>query len=281
MARRHRVGYRECAMTYDASIAALTERLHQLPGAVVAFSGGVDSSMLLHACAGALGERVLAVTADSPSLPRAELAEAVEFARSLGVRHEVWATRELEVEGYRRNAGDRCYYCKDELFATIERQLRERPEAEWPVLFGAITDDLGDHRPGARAARERGVLAPLADAGLGKREVRAYCRAHGLSTAEKPAFACLSSRVPYGTAIDGALLARLEAAESVLRRLGYRQFRVRHHDRVARIELLPEDLDRALADRQQLVEGVKAAGYTYVALDLGGYRSGSMNEARG
>jgi uncharacterized protein len=266
------------SLPYGDKIALLRERLGRLPGAVVAFSGGVDSTMLLHACRAQLGERAVAVTADSPSLPRAELQEAQALARELGVRHVVLPTRELEREAYRQNAGDRCYHCKQELFVTVAQRRAEIGPEAWPVIFGAIVDDLGDHRPGQRAAAEHGVLAPLIDAGLGKADVRRYSREHGLRTADKPSFACLSSRVPYGTAIDAALLLRIERAEQVLREHGFRQFRVRHHGDVARLELAPDEFARALELREVLAAAIRAAGYTFVALDLRGYRSGSMNE---
>lgn len=266
-------------MTFEQRIRSLEARLADLPGAVVAFSGGVDSSMLLHVCASQLQGSVLAVTADSPSLPRAELAEAARLAESLAVRHLVIETDELRRDAYRRNGPDRCFHCKTELFESLAERLRDRDETDWPVLYGAIKDDAGDHRPGARAAAEHGVLAPLADAGLSKQDVRRYCREHGLPVADKPSFACLASRVPYGTGIDGALLSRLEAAEAVLRDLGYRQYRVRHHGDVARIELEPADLSRAVgADRERIVDGLRTVGYRYVALDLVGYRTGSLNE---
>ena len=266
-------------MSVAPRVQDLDARLRALPGAVVAFSGGVDSSALLHACARVLGARVLAVTADSPSLPRVELDDARALASVLGVRHLVVKTRELARHAYRRNDADRCYHCKTELFAVIESELRGLPEAAWPVLYGAIGDDLTDHRPGARAAAEHGVRAPLAEAGWRKEEVRAYCRTHGLSVAEKPSFACLASRVPYGTAVDAGVLGRVEAAEAVLRALGYAQFRVRHHGDVARVELRPEDIARAAArDRERIALGIRAAGYAYVALDLIGYRTGSLNE---
>ena len=260
--------------------AGLLERLGALPGAVVAFSGGVDSSVLLHAALDALGaERVLAVTARSPSLPAAELAACERVAAEIGARLTIVDTDELGRDGYRANAPDRCYFCKTELFERIAAEIRDRvAPADWPVLYGAITDDLGDHRPGQRAAAEHGVIAPLAAAGWGKQEVRAYARAHGLSVADKPSFACLASRIPYGTEVHAATLARLERAEGVLRDLGFRQFRVRHHDTVARLELEPGDLARALEHREAIVAGVRAAGYAYVSLDLAGFRSGSMNE---
>jgi uncharacterized protein len=270
-------------VSYEQRLQGLRGELASLPGAVVAFSGGVDSTMLLHACVGALGDRVLAVTADSPSLPRHELAEARSLAQLVGARHLVVQTRELLREGYRRNAPDRCYFCKSELFDVVAEQLRTQvAPAAWPVLYGAIADDLADHRPGGRAAAERGVLAPLARAGLTKDDVRRYSRDHALPTAAKPSWACLASRVPYGTEVDAALLGRIERAEDALRRLGYRQFRVRHHGDVARVELPAEDLARAVGrDRAAIDAGIREAGYTYVALDLRGFRSGSMNEVLG
>jgi uncharacterized protein len=232
---------------------------------------------MLPAAHAALGARAVAVTADSPSLPRAELAEAEQLARTIGARHVVLPTHELDRAGYRANAGDRCYHCKQELFATVAARRGEIAPPDWAVVYGAITDDLGDHRPGQRAAAEHGVLAPLVDAGFGKDDVRRYSREHGLSTADKPSFACLSSRVPYGSPIDAAVLARIEAAEAALRALGFRQFRVRHHDQVARVEIAADELPRAFDLRERLGRDLQAAGYTFVALDVFGYRSGAMN----
>jgi uncharacterized protein len=266
------------SLPYDQKALHLRDQLAALHGAVVAFSGGVDSTALLHACAAALGERCVAVTADSPSLPRAELAEAEALAREIGVRHVVLPTHELDRPGYRANAGDRCFHCKNELFVTVAQQRSAIAPADWAVVYGAITDDLGDHRPGQKAAAEHGVLAPLVDAGLGKQDVRRYSREHGLRTADKQSFACLSSRVPYGTPIDAAVLQRIERAEGVLRELGFRQFRVRHHDRLARIEVGADELPRAFELRRTLGERIEATGYLYVALDVFGYRSGSLND---
>ncbi len=266
------------SLPYTEKVDALRGGLGQLRGAVVAFSGGVDSTALLHACRTALGDAVVAVTADSPSLPRAELAEAQALAAELGVRHVVLPTQELDRAGYRANAGDRCYHCKKELFVTVAQRRAEFAPPDWTVVYGAITDDLGDHRPGQRAAGEHGVQAPLVAAGMSKADVRAYSREHGLRTADKPSFACLSSRVPYGIAIDERVLARIEAAESVLRALQFRQFRVRHHDQVARVEVGPDELPRAFALRLEIGERIRAAGYTFVALDLFGYRHGGMND---
>ncbi|MBL8725767.1 MAG: ATP-dependent sacrificial sulfur transferase LarE [Planctomycetes bacterium] len=266
----------------DSAHAAKCQRLHAalqaLPGAVVAFSGGVDSTALLHACRAVLGDRTVAVTADSPSLPRAELAEARQLAAQIGVRHVVLPTHELERPEYRANAGDRCYHCKRELFLTVAAQRTAIAPAEWPVLYGLIHDDLADHRPGQRAAAEHGVLGPLADAGFTKADVRRYCRTAGLPNADKPSLACLASRVPFGTPVDAAVLARIEAAEARLQALGFRQFRVRHHGDVARLEIAPDELERAFALREQLGRELRSTGYVFVALDVFGYRSGSLNE---
>ena len=264
-------------LPYEEKVALLTAQLRRLGGAVVAFSGGVDSTVLLHACRRALDERVVAVTADSPSLPRQELREAVELAEAVGARHVVLRTDELSREGYRANDGDRCYHCKKELFVRVAEQRAEIAPAAWAVVYGAITDDLGDHRPGHAAAAEHDVLAPLIDAGFGKVDVRRYAREAGLSVAEKPSFACLSSRVPYGEQIDRAVLAQIEQAEAALRARGFAQLRVRHHGRLARVEVAPDELDRAFEMREQIGRDLQACGYTFVSLDVFGYRSGAMN----
>lgn len=265
------------SLPYEQKLEHLLKQLAGLPGAVVAFSGGVDSTALLHACHAALGDRVVAVTADSPSLPRAELEEAQSLAVDIGARHVVLPTDELARAGYRKNAGDRCYHCKKELFVKVAERRSSIAPSDWAVVYGAITDDLGDHRPGQVAAAEHAVLAPLIDSGMGKDDVRRYSREVGLNTAEKPSFACLSSRVPYGIAIDRELLAKIESAEAILRAHGFRQFRVRHHGDLARIEVAPEEIERAFQMREALGRNVQAVGYKFVALDAFGYRSGAMN----
>lgn len=264
----------------DPREEALLARLAGLPGAIVAFSGGVDSAVLLHAATRALpGDRVVAVTARSPSLPAHELDAALAFTRSLGVDHRVLDTRELERPEYRRNDQDRCYHCKQELFDVVLASLGEHVrERGFAVAFGAITDDLSDHRPGARAARERGVLAPLADAGFDKIAVREYARRHALSVAEKPSMPCLSSRVAYGLDVDAPLLARIERGEALLHGLGFANCRLRHHGDVARIEVPAAELPRLVALRDRIEPALRELGWRWVTVDLRGFRSGSLNE---
>ncbi len=244
---------------------------------LVAFSGGVDSTFLTAVAFQILRDKALAVTADSPSLPRTELEESRTLARSIGIAHEVVATDEMENPAFSANPPDRCYHCKSELFATLSAMAAARGLAV--VADGSNLDDLGDFRPGTRAAREQGVARPLQECGFTKADIRAASRKLGLPTANKPAAACLASRLPYGTAITDAALSRIEKSEDVLLRLGFRHCRVRLHGEIARVELPLRDMARALREREAILAGLAAAGNRYIALDLRGYRTGSMNEA--
>jgi uncharacterized protein len=244
--------------------------------ALVTFSGGADSALVLKIAADELGLRAEALTAVSSTMPRRERAAAAAFAAEHRVVHHVVASHELERPGFRDNPVDRCYLCKAELLELARPLADERGLAE--VVLGTNLDDLGDHRPGLRAADERGARHPLVDAGLSKREVRELSRALDLRTWDKPQLACLSSRFPYGTHIDDERLARLDTFEEGLVDLGFRQLRVRFHDEIARLELEPAALTLAVEHREAIVALGKRCGFTYVAVDLQGYRAGAMNE---
>ena len=248
-------------------------------GGVVALSGGADSALVLSLAAEAWGpDRCVAVSNRSESLPARELAAAREQAQAVGVEHVALRGSELDIEAFRKNAPDRCFHCKDHLYGALQKVAQERGLAH--VLDGTNADDRGDHRPGMAAARNHGVISPLLETGIGKVVVRSLSKARGLATWDKPAEACLSSRFPYGTTVTRSGLARVEQAELVLKDLGFRNVRVRVHDPVARIEVPLEELDALLqpGTRERVVAGVKAAGFAYVALDLEGFRSGSLNE---
>jgi pyridinium-3,5-biscarboxylic acid mononucleotide sulfurtransferase len=255
----------------------LLEVLRGLDSVVVAFSGGVDSTLLARAAKDALGDHALLVTADSETYPASELAEARRLAGLLGLRHLVVRTNELANPEYARNPGNRCFFCKEELFITLA-PIAER-EGCRHLVYGANVDDLGDHRPGMQSARQRGVRAPLIEAGLNKQEIRDLSRDLGLPTWDKPSFACLSSRFQYGDPINAAKLRRIDAAEAFVRALGFHQFRVRHHDRLARLEIPLEDVPRLWQEgrHEAIVGRFRELGYAYVAVDLGGFQSGSAN----
>ena len=266
----------------DAALNDKTNKLRAIlaamSGCVIGFSGGVDSTLLFSVAADVLGERALAVTATSKTYPERELNEALVLSEQIGGRHLVIVSEELDIPEFRDNPRNRCYYCKKELFGKL-RAIADQEGLDY-VLDGTNCDDAGDHRPGRVAGAELQVRSPLEEAGFTKQDIRDLSRALGLPTWDKPAFACLSSRFPYGTAITSERVDRVGLAEESLRTLGFRTLRVRYHGTVARIELGEEEFVRAAGElRGEVVRLVKAAGFTYVALDLQGYRTGAMNEA--
>ena len=265
------------ATDLSAKHALLEQRLGSLGRLLVAYSGGVDSAFLAYAAHKVLGANMRALIADSPSLARTELAAAIEFARTQEIPCEVIETGELEDPNYVRNDGARCLHCKDALFKVMERYRDEHGFNA--IAYGVNADDLSDFRPGQQAAREHNVVAPLLDAGLTKAEIRELARAAGLSVAEKPAAACLASRIEYGRPVTTEALSAVEQGEDALHALGFRQVRVRHHGTIVRLEIARDELDRALnpAMAAEFTRIFKALGFTYVTLDLEGFRSGSMN----
>ncbi|MGR3309226.1 MAG: ATP-dependent sacrificial sulfur transferase LarE [Candidatus Brocadiales bacterium] len=256
----------------------LKDIIKSLESVVVAFSGGVDSSLITKVCYDALGDKAMAVTANSETYPGFELEEAKKLAKEIGIRHLVIETSELDIEGFADNPPNRCYFCKSELFEKLKEIANQNGFKH--VADGANLDDTGDFRPGLEAAKELGIRSPLKEAGLTKDDVRQLSRLLGLPTWDKPSYACMSSRFPYGEKITKDKLTMVSRAEDLLRTMGFKQFRVRHHNTIARIEVLPENI-RTMTDplvRAEIVKEFKEIGFTYVTIDLEGFRSGSMNE---
>ena len=260
----------------EQKITSLNTHLHKYHNAVIAFSGGVDSTFLARIARDVYGDKLLLITATSSTYPYYELDEAKSLAELLGIKHRVIVSEEIEIPGYADNPPDRCYYCKSELFGKIKFIAEQ--EGYEAVFDGSNADDLKDFRPGMRAKKEKGVISPLAEAGLTKNDIRHYSALMNLPTATKQSYACLASRFPYGEKITIEKLDRVGAAEFEIRKMGFTQFRIRSHENLARLEFIPSEMDLAWNRKDQLSQICKKSGFSYTTIDLTGYRTGSMNE---
>ena len=260
----------------DDKLSTLKENLNVYKSAVIAFSGGVDSTFLARVAKDVYGEKLLLITATSSTYPFYELDEAKSLATLLGISHKIIVSEEIDIPGYSDNPPDRCYYCKSELFGKISYiALADGYEA---IFDGSNADDLKDFRPGMKAKSEKGVISPLAEAGFTKNDIRKFSLEYNLPTATKQSYACLASRFPYGEKITKVKLDRLASAEFEVRNLGFTQFRIRSHENLARFEFTPSEMDKAWALRDTLSAICKKSGFNYITIDLDGYRTGSMNE---
>jgi len=272
---RHETESHECATSKEQR---LREIFRTLDSVIVAYSGGVDSSYVAYIANAELGPRAICITGESASLPSYQQAEIDRVVSKFGFHHEVIQTEELEHPGYQANNADRCYFCKDELYGKLEALAASRGVA--CIVDGSTTDDLGDFRPGRQAAKQHAVRSPLIEVSLSKSEVRELSRLADLPTWDKPASPCLSSRIAYGTTVTIERLSKIDRGEEILREFGFREFRVRHHDTLVRLEIAPSEMDRVLRKEvvEQLAARFRELGFKYVTLDLQGFRSGSMNE---